>query len=67
MANFNSFETIYFLVITNMETGNELSMPDAFVSLDAAKQCIAELELSDLKNQQTGRYSYQIRTGLLFR
>lgn len=67
MTTFNSFETIYFLVITNMETGNELSMPDAFVSLDAAKQCIAELEFSDRRNQETGRYSYQIRTGLLFR
>lgn len=64
---FESFETIYIVEMTGVDTGEVVVLPNAYVSLDAAYEYVEECKALDERTDMSEWWSYRVRSFTLFR
>ena len=65
--DFTSLETIYVVVMINVETDEVVTLGNAYVSLDGAFYFIEECKKTDERTGMIGKWAYSIRSFTLFR
>lgn len=53
--------------MTSVRTGKVYTLPNAYLTLNAANECISECRTTDERTSQKDQWSYQVKTYLLFR
>ena len=67
MAKFTTIESIYLIEMTSLRTGKVYTLPNAYLTLEAAHESIDECKATDERVNQKDKWSYQVKTYLLFR
>ena len=62
-----SFETIYVIEMINVETYEVVTLPSAYVSLEAAYAFIEECKRTDERTDTAEWWTYRVRSFTLFR
>lgn len=65
--DFTNLEGIYVVDMINVETDEVVTLPSAYVSLDAAYYFIEVLKETDERAELTGKWTYRVRPFTLFR